>query len=352
MTRSTPILESFQLTSQWPTADPFLFCAHHIDAYPSGNKALGPNAPLGGHYIGQDFEHPDGWNMYHGSTVPGFPQHPHRGFETISFLRSGVVDHADSLGAAARFGPGDVQWMTAGRGIQHSEMFPLLNTHSPNPLELFQIWLNLPAIDKMVEPHFTMFWRESIPQHQFTDQAGRQTTVIVITGRLPMDQGVANPPKPPPHSWASRPESDLAIWQVRLDPRARWTMPAAKSTAVRSLYLTAGGPIQLHDQNQSNSELPAHHGARVEASRELDIISGKKGATLLVLQGRPIAEPIARYGPFVMNSNDEIDQAFADYQETRFGTWSWPDSAPNHGSTKGRFAVHADGRVETPPSSL
>jgi quercetin 2,3-dioxygenase len=92
-----------------------------------------------------DFSGRDGWSMYHGSLVPGFPQHPHRGFETISFMRKGFMDHSDSLGAAARFGRGDVQWMTAGSGIVHAEMFPLLNRDAHNETELFQIWINLPA---------------------------------------------------------------------------------------------------------------------------------------------------------------------------------------------------------------
>ena len=101
--------------------------------------------------------------MYHGSTVPGFPVHPHRGFETVTFVRQGLIDHADSLGAAARFGRGDVQWLTAGKGIVHAEMFPLLDRDGPNTAELFQIWLNLPAADKMVEPHFTMLWDQRHP---------------------------------------------------------------------------------------------------------------------------------------------------------------------------------------------
>ena len=88
----------------WPTLDPFLFCVHHNDQYPAGNAQLGPNASLAGRRIGQDFGNKDGWSMYHGDVVPGFPRHPHRGFETVTVVRSGLIDHADSLGAAARYG--------------------------------------------------------------------------------------------------------------------------------------------------------------------------------------------------------------------------------------------------------
>src|SRR3954454_12015900 len=126
----------------WETADPFLFCVHHDDAYPEGNERFGSAASLAGRNIGQDFAGKDGWRMYHGDVVPGFPQHPHRGFETVTIARRGFIDHSDSLGATARFGHGDTQWMTAGKGIVHSEMFPLRQRDASNPLELFQIWLN------------------------------------------------------------------------------------------------------------------------------------------------------------------------------------------------------------------
>src|SRR6185437_6969894 len=141
------------------------------------------------------------------SVVPGFPQHPHRGFETVTFVRRGFIDHSDSLGATARFGRGDVQWLTAGAGIVHCEMFPLLDQSAPNPCELFQIWLNLPAADKMVEPYFTMLWNEEIPRVVTADDAGRNTEVTVIAGAL----GDVQPLAPPPSSWASRPVADLAI---------------------------------------------------------------------------------------------------------------------------------------------
>ena len=123
---------------------------------------MGPIDNLSGRSLGSDFTVKDGYRMYHGKTVPGFPAHPHRGFETVTIVRKGLVDHSDSMGASGRFGNGDVQWMTAGKGIQHSEMFPLLNKDS-NPLELFQIWLNLTKKSKFVQPHYKMFWKEKIP---------------------------------------------------------------------------------------------------------------------------------------------------------------------------------------------
>ena len=118
---SSPILQKLPLGFPWVTADPFLFCVHHDDRYPAGNDQLAPDgALLAGRRLGQDFEGKDGWRMYHGEVVPGFPGHPHRGFETVTIVRKGTIDHSDSLGAAARFGSGDTQWLTAGAGVVHS----------------------------------------------------------------------------------------------------------------------------------------------------------------------------------------------------------------------------------------
>jgi redox-sensitive bicupin YhaK (pirin superfamily) len=131
-----------------------------------------------GRNLGQDFTVKDGWRMYHGRVVPGFPSHPHRGFETVTVVRRGLVDHADSTGAAARYGGGDVQWLTAGSGIQHAEMFPLLARDRGNPLELFQIWLNLPAADKMAEPHFAMVWSRFRASSDAKEGTGGSATVV------------------------------------------------------------------------------------------------------------------------------------------------------------------------------
>jgi redox-sensitive bicupin YhaK (pirin superfamily) len=337
-----PVIRTQPLGSPWVTHDPFLFCVHHVDHYPAGNAHLGPVASLEARDIGMDFSGADGWSMYHGSTVPGFPQHPHRGFETVTFMRQGTIDHSDSLGATARFGRGDAQWLTAGRGIVHCEMMPLLDSTGPNPSELFQIWLNLPAADKMVEPYFTMFWREGIPRVALVDDAGRRTEVTVVAGGF----GDVVPLPPPPDSWASRPQSEVAIWQVRLDAAARVVLPTtAHEETVRTLYVFAGSV------DVAGRSLPAPVGAELRAVAPVELTAGPEGAELLVLQGRPIGEPVAQYGPFVMNDRAGIEQAFDDYRRTGFGGWPWPTDDPVHPGETGRFAVHPDGHTEHPEES-
>src|SRR5579863_6285544 len=181
---ASAILNIERLGFPWQTPDPFLFCVYHKDAYPKGNGRFGPDGSLAGRNLGMDFEGKDGWRMYHGETVPGFPRHPHRGFETVTLARHGFIDHSDSLGAIARFGQGDAQWVTAGRGLEHSEMFPLLDAKAPNPVELFQIWLNLPRTHKMATPHFKMLWAPAIPRIVSRDPSGGTTEIVLVAGTL------------------------------------------------------------------------------------------------------------------------------------------------------------------------
>ncbi|NUO50597.1 MAG: pirin family protein [Polyangiaceae bacterium] len=334
-----PVLAVRPLGFPWETFDPFLFCVHHDDAYPAGNEKMGPQASLAGRNLGSDFEIKDGFRMYHGEVVPGFPQHPHRGFETITIARRGFIDHSDSLGATARFGHGDVQWMTAGKGIVHSEMFPLVEREAPNPVELFQIWLNLPAEDKMVEPHFTMLWADQVPTVVTSDAAGRKTSVTVVAGSL----DGARAPSPPPKSWASRPDSHVAVWSIKMEPGAKWQLPAGPKGANRTLYFFQGGAITVAGKTY------ASHGAlRLVPTAAVDIENGDTETELLLLQGKPIAQPVVQYGPFVMNSRPQIQQAMVDYQRTQFGGWPWPADDPVHARDAGRFARHADGRTEKP----
>lgn len=333
------ILGTAPLDFHWPTLDPFLFCAYHQDAYPKGNEDQGPAASLAGRNLGMDFEIRDGWRMYHGETVPGFPRHPHRGFETVTLARSGFVDHSDSLGACARFGDGDVQWMTAGKGVVHSEMFPLVREDKENPAELFQIWLNLPKSDKMVDPYFTMFWDHQIPRVTSVDAQGRQTEVVMIAGAL----GERTAPEPPPNSWASKPQADVAIWTLALEAGATWTMPAAPAGVTRALYFFVGTSIRI-----AGREVAPKTVVQLDPTQPVELENGPDPGELLLLQGRPLNEPVVRHGPFVMNTAGEIRQAMADYHSTGFGGWPWGADAPVHARDQKRFAKHADGRMESP----
>jgi len=321
----------------WPTLDPFLFCVHHNDAYPLGNERLGPAAALTDRNLGSDFAGRDGWNMYHGEVVPGFPRHPHRGFETVTIVRRGLVDHSDSLGASARYGEGDVQWLTAGKGIVHSEMFPLLRRDAPNPMELFQIWLNLPSTHKFVDPHFSMFWSHTIPRREQPDERGKGVELTAIAGNI----AGLTPPSPPPNSWASQPDSDLAIWTLKLAPGARFTLPSARAGTQRALYFFEGERLRVGSSNLTVRTL-------AELAPEFPALLENMGAAaeVLVLQGRPIGEPTAKQGPFVMNTPQELRQAYLDYRQTGFGGWPWQYDGPVHGTATERFARHADGRVE------
>lgn len=321
----------------WPVSDPFLFCAHHLDQYPAGNEEMGPKASLEGRNIGQDFTIKDGWRMYHGETIPGFPVHPHRGFETVTIVMSGFVDHSDSYGQAGRYGKGDVQWMTAGSGLQHCEMFPLLNTEKDNPAELFQVWVNLPQNKKFVKPHFKMLWREDIPVYKTTDENGKQTEINVLAGRI----GDVVPPLPDPDSWAADPENDVTIWTIKMDAGAQWKLPAASQLAKRSLYFYRGSSLSV-----DNTQVSSSQAIEIKPDKELLIENGNSESFMLILQGKPINEKVVQYGPFVMNSETEIQQAFNDYRRTEFGGWPWPRRDQVHPRNMGRFAKYDTGIEE------
>jgi redox-sensitive bicupin YhaK (pirin superfamily) len=332
---ATSIKRIRPLNFPWATQDPFIFCAYHKDHYPQGNGQMGPERSLlAGRRIGQDFDPNQDWRMYHGQEIPGFPHHPHAGFETVTIAKEGFIDHSDSLGATGRFGNGVVQWMTAGKGVQHSEMFPLLNDTQDNPLELFQIWLNLPAKSKRVEPHFAMLWAEEVPVFTETNEQGNKVRVEVVAGEL---HGVSAL-DPAPDSWAADPENEVAIWTIKLEAGTKLTIPAAKGEVNRSLYFYRGQNISVDGEQISVNriiDLQPGEVATLEADEE---------AYLLFLQGKPINEPTVQHGPFVANSQQGIMQIMQEYRATQFGGWPWSRQEQVHDKEKGRFALFPDGK--------
>jgi redox-sensitive bicupin YhaK (pirin superfamily) len=258
--------------------------------------------------------------MYHGDTVPGFPAHPHRGFETITIVLKGLIDHFDSLGGEGRYGNGDVQWMTAGSGCQHAEMFPLVHTDHDNPLELFQIWLNLPAKSKMVAPSYKMHWAEEIPVIEHIDASGKKTTVRLIAGKMGDQRALP----PCPDSWAAEEKNSVGIFLLQLEPGAQISLPAGTPTLQRNLYFYRGeGTLEVE-----GLEVQAQHRIKVNGNATIQIQNGPEVSFLAVLEGEPIAEPVAQYGPFVMNTQHEIRAAINDFQRTGFGGWPWKEAGP------------------------
>jgi redox-sensitive bicupin YhaK (pirin superfamily) len=335
--KSTSIKAQFPLDFQWKTQGPFLFFAYHKDQYPAGNGHLGVEPKhLSSRNSGSDFEIRNGFRMYHGESIPGFPVHPHRGFETITIVTEGFADHADSLGAAGRYGQGDVQWMTAGAGVQHSEMFPLLHTSKENHLELFQIWLNLPKKNKMVSPHFKMLWSEKIPK--VTENQNR-VAIQVIAGKYKETSSLSSPPD----SWASDPQSQLLILMVEIKKGGQWQIPSEINEIPRSLYFYSG-----HEMQVDTVKVSKNSGLELDSTQSPTIIATDSDIKILILQAQPIQEPVVQHGPFVMNSKTEIMQAFEDYQQTHFGGWPWPRPDMVHGDQPERFAKHPDGRIEKP----
>lgn len=329
-----------KLDFRWETKDPFVFCVHHKDNFPKGNAYCAPDASLlEGRKLGDDFTLKDGWRMYRGDKVPGFPCHPHRGFETITISETGFIDHADTNGGAGRYGNGDIHWLTAGSGIMHSEMFPLINENKDNPLELFQVWLNSPSSKKDLEPSFDMIWSESVPIVKKKDKHGRQTSIKIYSGQLGKVQG----PTPPKDSWAANPDHHVAIWQISMDNKASWTLPAAAPGLNRTLYFYEGDGI-----NVDGIDITLSLGIDLFSDCDVIIHNENSPTKILMLQGRPISEPIVHYGPFVMNTQDEILETFRTYQRTQFGKWPWSRYDMVHNQDKDRFAKFADGSVIKP----
>lgn len=228
----------------------------------------------------------------------GVGEHPHRGFETVTIVYRGEVDHLDSTGAGGHIGPGDVQWMTAGSGILHQEFHSEAFTKRGGELEMVQLWVNLPAEKKMVAPGYQTLVKADIPEPALPEDAGQ---VRVIAGDYEGSRGPASTYTP------------MNVWDVRLKAgkQARLDQPEGWTTMV----------VVLHGTVQVNGEDIVREGqiALLERERTGLQLEANSDATVLLLAGEPIDEPIVGHGPFVMNTEEEIHQAIRDLQSGRFG---------------------------------
>lgn len=314
------------IKTQLSVYSPFILGVYHQDDYPPGNHQNGlDRSHLDGRNLGDDFYKKDGFRMYHGNHVPGFPAHPHRGFETVTIVMDGYVDHSDNMGAKGRYGMGDIQWMTAGSGCQHAEMFPLVHQDRPNPLELFQIWLNLESKHKFTDPNYQMMWHEDVPVFQPSEN----TKVKIIAGEFGGTQSL----KPPKVSYAYEPHHEVGIFLIEIGEHESITLPARSLKNRRQIYFYRGFKVTVENQM-----VDVMNQVECVAGKEIVIENSFETAYLLVLEGNPLDEPMVAYGPFVMNSQEEIMDAFNDYRKDQFGGWPWSVIDPTHGKSN-RFST-------------
>jgi hypothetical protein len=228
----------------------------------------------------------------------GVGQHPHRGFETVTIEYQGEVEHRDSTGGGGKIGPGEVQWMTAGSGLLHEEFHSQDFTRNGGTFEVVQLWVNLPAKDKMVDPGYQAITRSSIPSVDLPDDAG---TVRIIAGEYGQHKGPA------------RTFSQMQVWDMRLQPgkHTESELPEGWTAAVVVLH----GTVLVNGTEivrEAQFALLDRTGGRVA-------LEANNQATLLVLGGEPIDEPVVGHGPFVMNTAEQINEAIRDFNSGRFG---------------------------------
>lgn len=304
---TTPaILHIVPLGFPWPTLDPFLFCVHHDDAYPAGNAQMGPQASLAGRDLGQDFSRKDGWSMYHGQTVPGFPSHPHRGFETVTYMIDGEMQHSDSHGGGGLITNGDTQWMTAGAGILHIETPPEHLVASGGLFHGVQLWVNLPRADKFLEPKYQDIRATNVA---LLSSADGGALIRVIAGELDGHAGPGSTHTP------------ITLVHASISPGASVTLPWRPEFNALVYSLGGNGTVGPHAQPLRDGQLAVFgHGDTITIAADAKQDSRHENLEVFILGGQPIREPVAMYGPFVMNSKQELIEAFEDFQAGRLGT--------------------------------
>ncbi|MGX7030123.1 pirin family protein [Vagococcus zengguangii] len=323
-----------------PVQNPYILAAHHLDAYPAGNGEMAPiEFPIDWEK-GNDFSSTRGWKMYHGEYVPGFPAHPHRGFQTITYAKTGYIDHFDSHGNYGRYGNGDVQWMVAGKGMQHAEMFPLVNTDQPNPFEIVQIWLNLPAKMKMVEGSYEMHWREELPTVVLDKEKPSENYLKVLAGSY-LD---ASAPKPSEVSYGHDENHYVNIWEGQLEQGKTLTIPQFPEEVPVQLFIRSG------EVSVDGNKITAPSLLVYTSDSDVDF-TVTEALDFMVFTGKTIDEEVFAYGPFVMTTREEVVEAYNDFERTEFGGWLWESGAPIIPADEGRFSVNNHGQERrTPPT--
>lgn len=263
------------------------FPVRSLFSYQGDTKAISP-------FLLLDYAGP--WNFEPTTGNPrGVGEHPHRGFETVTIVYDGEVSHRDNAGGGGTIGSGEVQWMTAGSGVIHEEFHSAGYSRTGGPFRMVQLWINLPAKDKMTRPAYQAITRDMIPGITLNGGAAR-----VIAGDLHGTKGPA------------RSFTPVNLWDVRIDADAEIALPLPRGHT--SMIAVLAGHVTIDGQGLAEAEI-----ARLSRDGEGVTVKADGDAMLLVMTGEPIDEPVFGYGPFVMNTEGEIRQAIADFNSGKFG---------------------------------
>ncbi len=334
------VLKYVDFDIHWDTEDPFIFVSHHRDNYPKGNSQQAPPYDMiAWRDLGHDYKKHNGFRMYKGKVVPGFPMHAHWGYETFTLAEEGYVDTFDSEGNQSRFGFGDAQWVTASSKYQHNEMYPLVFQDRPNPNNITQIMINLPLEMKGSLNRVHMLWSDSIKTRRFTDGSGKNTEVILYAGTYEnMTVEVPNP-----DSWTADPGNGVKILQIKMEEGAEYVLKADSPEINRNLYFVSGSHADVNG-------FAADAGYRMKLTSDADVIirNGDVPSKFWLLDGKPIKQKMSSFGPVVLENDKAVRAAMNNIREQEFEIWPWNVIDKVQAIEAPRFIRYADGREEYP----
>ncbi|AGI47734.1 Pirin-related protein [Thermoplasmatales archaeon BRNA1] len=329
-----PVLREQVAGYNWDCEDPFYLVTHHFDNYPSGNVQQAPPLPeIQRRTLGNDYDKYLGYRMYKGKVSPGFPLHTHWGYETLTYVSQGYVDHFDSEGNCGRFGFGDLQWVTASSRYRHDEMYPLAFTDRDNLQTVTQIFINLPLGDKNKANQVRTIWEEEIPVVE-----GEGWKATVIAGEFMGKTG----PVPNDLSWAKDPSHHVRIVRLVMDRDAEIEIPASEA-GTRNLYLIDAKVTVFGREYHADTRLKI----RPDVTVPIRMGEGNR-PEIWLLEGDPIGEKQASYGPVILGTDKEVRSSLRIISETEQAEWPWQYVNQKQPLGTERFFRDSQGRENRP----
>lgn len=331
--RSGPVIREQKAEMNWDTEDPFIFASHHSDDYPPGNRQQAPPLEeIKRRQLGNDFTKELGYRMYRGKVAPGFPLHPHWGYETVTICTEGYIDHFDSLGNQGRFGYGDMQWITAGGMYAHNEMYPLAFADRKNPHSVTQIMINLPLRMKKGPAEVSDVWAEDIPTAE-----GEGWKAWIYAGYM-FGKTAEVPNK---GSWAADPSHHVRIARFAAEPGASFSLEPIGSGTGRSIYcekpVTVAGKSYIRETR-----------LKLRPDTECTVENGSEKNEIWLLEGDPIGEKQRSWGPVVLGTDAEVREANNEIRRKMLSEWPWDYVNKTQPVATDRFIRYADGTEKRP----